>query len=312
MKSKLFFIAMLAIIGKSADAQNYYTLPTSNFGWQIQTSIWVTSTGGGWTTYSYDNYFTNSLNPDTIINSITYTKIYCDSLSRYNCAFRSDTTGKTFLVPHDSTNEYLVMDISKNAGDTIKNVLCYCAGLTPIIDICIDSVDYLKAGPYTLKKLYLSNHHYWGNIWDYTQLFWIEKIGTSTGFSNEVYYLGGMMGSNEWESLYCMQYNDTIYFNSGSGPVYGHGECYSLADINNNSTYSGIKIFPNPTNGILIIDQVLQNTILSLSDIQGRLLYWKSLEEGKSEIDLSKFENGVYLLRLRSNNKTAVTKVVKE
>ena len=68
------------------------------------------------------------------------------------------------------------------------------------------------------------------------------------------------------------------------------------------------KIYPNPTKGIINIENKnLENIILY--DITGKLIH---VFEPKSQIDLSEFSKGLYILKLISDNKTIINKIVVE
>jgi hypothetical protein len=63
-----------------------------------------------------------------------------------------------------------------------------------------------------------------------------------------------------------------------------------LAELNN----TGVSVFPNPTTGMLFFSQFSE---YQLSDVSGR-----ALSQGKgSEVDLGRFAQGVYLLRLNGS-----------
>ena len=72
-----------------------------------------------------------------------------------------------------------------------------------------------------------------------------------------------------------------------------------------------IKIYPNPTSDDLTIED-LQKSTLEITNIQGQTILQQTLQQGKTDIDIRRLAKGVYILRLCSNDKTVVTKIVKE
>ncbi len=68
-----------------------------------------------------------------------------------------------------------------------------------------------------------------------------------------------------------------------------------------------LKIYPNPTTGLLSIELVGKATA-TLLDIQGRQLFAQQLQAGSNVIDLNFLSSGIYLLRIGD----AVAKVVRE
>src|SRR3990167_6844355 len=119
-----FFFGLLFIIGNSY-SQPFRPLPTQNGRWIIKED----DGQGGW----YILYITDTINPDTIFNSLSYTKIYESGM--YNGAYRSDTSGKCFFVHPDSMSENLMFDFSALPGDTLFNVFCVALGSSyPVLD----------------------------------------------------------------------------------------------------------------------------------------------------------------------------------
>ncbi|MEA4967235.1 MAG: T9SS type A sorting domain-containing protein [Bacteroidaceae bacterium] len=77
-----------------------------------------------------------------------------------------------------------------------------------------------------------------------------------------------------------------------------------------------IKIYPNPTNGIIKldiseIDDLLNNYCLIYS-LNGTLLLKKKISGSLTEIDLSSYETGSYLMDICLGDKTSRWKVIKQ
>jgi hypothetical protein len=76
-----------------------------------------------------------------------------------------------------------------------------------------------------------------------------------------------------------------------------------------------IKIYPNPTRGLLTVDIPLRDNDLariSLYDIQGRTLMDIKSAGTSTEVDLSGQPAGVYLIRIFVNNKPLTWKIIKQ
>ncbi len=80
----------------------------------------------------------------------------------------------------------------------------------------------------------------------------------------------------------------------------------------NNSTL--ISIFPNPSSGVFNIhaDNQIENTRITVTDLQGRTLINTMLLDDETTIDLSNYTQGVYLLQLHSNNVVQTYKLIKQ
>ena len=309
MKKLLFFLAFVGLMGV-ANGQHYYTLPDSNVVWIVQQDNGF----GGW---NYYKFLTSINKDDTLINSKYYIKLFYQyyQFFYYQGAYRSDTNGKTFFVPADSLNEYLIYDFSKNQGDTLKNVLYNIPPYIPppsnyLFDFVVDSINYVTAGPYHLKRMYLRN-----NTLLCRPLVSIEKIGNGgSGFFNYSIYCG--LG---YTLLSCMSFNDTIYFNAPFSlmnniftPTYIYGQCdlpNGIDNINQNSIL--ISFFPNPTVDNLTIETPPHSTI-EISNIEGQLIKTLTASGTKTNVDVSALPCGVYVVQVKTEKGVGVRKFIKE
>jgi hypothetical protein len=109
----------------------------------------------------------------------------------------------------------------------------------------------------------------------------------------------------------CMRFPDTLggATNPPCQPNYNLGKdtsinCWPLAVENTNMSSESLLVYPNPTNGRLIIRGCNHNTSKELFSHSGQLL----LRTKENELDLSLFTKGIYLLRCEGQ----VRKVVVE
>ncbi len=75
---------------------------------------------------------------------------------------------------------------------------------------------------------------------------------------------------------------------------------------------SKIKVYPNPTNDIIHFDfagnEIEQIRIL---DLNGKLMLIKTSVDQNETLNLSKFQNGVYFILIRTDKKTIVNKIIR-
>ena len=84
-------------------------------------------------------------------------------------------------------------------------------------------------------------------------------------------------------------------------------------NIVDNSNFSNIKIFPNPvTNELIIKYQENTNARAEIYSLLGQKLYSLVLKEENTKIDLSNFQNGIYLVSIISEKGTHTFEVVKK
>jgi PKD repeat protein len=84
-----------------------------------------------------------------------------------------------------------------------------------------------------------------------------------------------------------------------------------ITGINLKELSNSIKVYPNPAINSVTIETQQQSTI-EILNIQGQTMLQQHLQQGKINIDISRLTKGVYILRLNNNDKTVVTKIVKE
>jgi hypothetical protein len=77
---------------------------------------------------------------------------------------------------------------------------------------------------------------------------------------------------------------------------------------------SGIKIYPNPSHGLVTIemgDDFSLESSIDVSDYYGRVFSHKTIENHRSySLDLSSLPKGVYFLKVKSGNKFYYSKLV--
>ncbi len=100
--------------------------------------------------------------------------------------------------------------------------------------------------------------------------------------------------------------------------------CAVSATLNVNVGNIGIEdikenrfdIYPNPAKNNLIIefakDKSIQNTLLSIYNIQGQLLKQLPVNQSQTEIDIHSFAAGVYFIKVNNDKETLQGKFVKE
>jgi polyhydroxybutyrate depolymerase len=147
----------------------------------------------------------------------------------------------------------------------------------------------------------------------------MPDINTSDGSTAERYvYSGGTNGSSV--ELYKIiggghTWPGTPFWISGTNEDFNASEkiwlffrkykLNELVGINEIRKEHSVNIYPNPSEGIVSIEGSF--SFATLFDINGKLL----IETSKDKIDLSSYAKGVYFIRIISENKTIIKKLVK-
>lgn len=92
-----------------------------------------------------------------------------------------------------------------------------------------------------------------------------------------------------------------------------HGFLHKMIFTTDTLNYPNFSIFPNPTNSsVNLFVEDFENLVLSIVDMQGRLINELQLESKLTTIDLSGQAAGVYFMVIKSNEQQTVMRVVKE
>jgi len=298
----LFFYFLLYFAGATKiNAQPYIPMPDSNACWRLSDATIL------------ESFRVDSVKNDTNINTIDYIKLFYGSY--YIGGYRNDMAGKkTFFIPNDSTQEYLLYDFSLNMSDTVL-VITRVYSWPPypisynIIKLIVDSIVNKAIGPRNHKRIYLSNT----NSNDYA--IWTDGIGNC---------YSGIIGSRPWNAtkLYCMSFNDTVYykynFNLAQESNYFMGQCDTINEplsINENLISSSINFFPSIVHTTITITSLDKNIFpLQISIYNSLGVFCKSFfVEDDRLLNISDLSQGVYFLQIKAENKTYKThKIIKE
>nr|WP_321408005.1 LamG-like jellyroll fold domain-containing protein [uncultured Carboxylicivirga sp.] len=78
------------------------------------------------------------------------------------------------------------------------------------------------------------------------------------------------------------------------------------------STYNSFKVFPNPVKSTLYFNQLLKSgCTLSLFNITGKCVFSKLVNENTNSINLDQLSEGIYLLKIQSDDGEETLKIVK-
>jgi type IX secretion system substrate protein len=74
---------------------------------------------------------------------------------------------------------------------------------------------------------------------------------------------------------------------------------------------TGITIYPNPNSGKFTIDiRDFENVRVEVYTISGQLVLQESLIQYSNQVDLTEYSKGMYFVKMKTDNKTIVRKIV--
>ena len=86
--------------------------------------------------------------------------------------------------------------------------------------------------------------------------------------------------------------------------------------LNITTLYSILSLYPNPATNSLNLNlsqlQKLQNATVSIYDIQGKQLLHQNISQTQTQIDISSFAKGIYIVKVQTDKETLQSKFVKE
>ena len=86
---------------------------------------------------------------------------------------------------------------------------------------------------------------------------------------------------------------------------------YAQPSSVNNSPLTPLTIHPNPANNFVIFQTLTSNSLLTMSDLQGRALKEKYfLNSGTHQLTIADLPSGVYFLKLNTNGVTRQSKLI--
>jgi len=78
------------------------------------------------------------------------------------------------------------------------------------------------------------------------------------------------------------------------------------------NTSKSIKLFPNPANSTVTIENLPVNTVIQITDMQGKLIQKIIPTDACKAVNVTQFVKGLYLIIISSENKHIVEKLLVE
>jgi hypothetical protein len=263
-----------------------------------ESKIWTIRSGGFGPNY---NSFAIKFLGDTTINNILYKKMLGshDSLLvngwvQSNIFMREDSLHRVFQYQENS--EKLLYDFTLELGDTFivtHNFWDTCK-------LIVQNIDSIELNNSELRKrFYLVRHDdpTPNQPW-YGYIYWIQGIGSLTHLTE---YPWTCFFDNPYHLL-CYIENDEYLYTSPS-----FNSCF--VSPTSEVQPKEIKIYPNPTFGIIHIESEFEIESISLFDLTGKEM---RIEFNNYEINLSKLQSGIYFLKAQfTNNKEFRKSIIK-
>lgn len=244
-------------------------------------------------TVSWNEIYT--LNGDTIVNNVSFIKIFKDD-QLYGLLREFEK--RIYYIPiinefsWNSFEEIILYDFNLEIGDAYNlqqlnnqgtDTIYYESTVTGIDSILLNNGEWRK-------RIKLTN---WGNFC--SPLYWIEGIG---GSEHPIHIINFC---NDFTSeIACLEINNEEILGQNCQKL--ETSIYSVNDFN-------LKIYPNPTYSEIIIDTDENITNFEIYDLTGKQIINGIIE--RNLINVNNLKNGIYILKLRNNEKYVNLKFIK-
>ena len=288
-------VVLIAIFSASSINAQYQSLfGSNNTSWNIiKGNLWGTGT---------DSLFTAS---DTVINSITYKKVFSYDLTNIppyilsTIGFlREDSVqGKAWFFSSEDPVEHLIMDLNLNLGDTfyVEGTWNSTGGYHPV-----DSIWMYAGKKHVRVDQYIPRFH--NGVSE--KLIFIEGVSTNIGIGYQTSHI------DNFPYLLC-SYKDgfPIYQNNDSVL---NGICiYTTVGIEEKHNFVGFNLYPNPSSDHLTIENKgskKNDLIIEIRDFTGKLALVKSLSSfEKVTINTNAISSGIYFISIKSEEEIITT-----
>ena len=252
---------------------------------------------------------------DTLISSGNY-NFNCDNAKTY---FFNDSVGYILCQDTNSLNILLRTD---NFGKSWNTVLSDSINLFLSIHFSSKRIGYLTA---TNGNIFKSSDEglSWHKIISPTNKninsigFINDSVGFFAGDSGIIFKTSD--GGQTWQSENSTMNSNIIrikIFNDYIGyAVTDNGVLLKRENIEEiqNKNVLIFKIYPNPSNSILIIElsQITKNSTLTIYNFNGQEIKTQQLINIKSQLDISNLTSGIYIVKLITDNSIEVRKIIK-
>ena len=226
-------------------------------------------------------------------------------------SFTLSSGANTLTVTSDQPNGNADMSVSNDSKTSNFSVIMN--GVLVSIDIIID--DYGSETTWEINDgagniLYTGGPYSDGN--DGTLESTVVCLGMDECYNFVIYdSYGDGICCAYGNGSYAVNYNGSVY---ASGGTFGDEEttnfCVTLG-LNENDL-SGVRLYPNPTTGVITVDlskTELINASLKVTNTLGKIVTQRQISKAISQIDLSKEANGLYLVEIVTESGKLVHKL---
>jgi hypothetical protein len=225
----------------------------------------------------------------------------------------------TVLFDNDVVNDHRMgMDIFNNIAidDSIKDCVM----------VYNDTVlGYIYDADHSLPAQYSSNGVY--NAYDYYIPFRLLGALADYTFTGDILAKNVALGNGSQEQIYMGSQLSPLFVTDNPIPIYTETKynfpcsdaqnerrdfCQEMLEVEvNNSTLKNIQVYPNPTSNYIIIETEYKGQLYIINQL-GNTIKKVTINQFKTSINMSNFDNGIYVLKFKTNNTLLINKILKK
>ena len=268
----------------------YWRFPTTGTGSHSYSSNYGTlSANFGATTYHYENMpdkLSVAYHPDSCVEAVATLLYHCGVAVNMNYGPNASVANSNRIVSALST--YF------RYPTTIQYIERGSLSTTTWLNYLKNELD--EGAPF----MYGGSGNYGGHVW------------TCDGYQDDNYFHFNWGWGGQQNGYFALTNCSSYGFNSNHAIIIGIRGPELPQSIGENSEKK-VKVFPNPTNGLVRIQTGGQSVVeVQVFDLFGKMLFQQSVNEDDFSVDLSNYSSGTYLLRIISNEGVETVKVVRE
>jgi ligand-binding sensor domain-containing protein len=114
--------------------------------------------------------------------------------------------------------------------------------------------------------------------------------------------------ADNWVTSIAIDAQNNIWFGTDGGVS---KLSFKPTGINPVIQKNSLQIYPNPVQNILQVDLSGKTGLLEIHDISGKSVLQKQIIDNNTSIDVSGLDNGIYIIKVLSDNQIFTSKIVK-
>lgn len=277
----LFFLGM---------NQEYVPFPTSDIYWNEMELYQGLCDPPDFCRYTY--FFDG----DTVLNSISYHKLYSNDSSyiTYKGGLRVQNK-KVYFHEKYCSHEFLMYDFNLGVGDSILLPVALCDTTYPTT-VYVTSIDSVLLEDMSYRRRINLNYYY--------PFSWIEGIGSDDGLLYPK-FIG--MACVCYSELVCFRHNDSfLFYNETNVPCFD----YIVSENEIDEPEIKLSIFPNPSNNEITItnNSVVERYEVWIYSQAGQKAL--TIKSPTKTIDISALKPGLYFAEIKTSEGSIMKKII--